>query len=66
MGWASCFCTGDSQAGKGEVKYEEHICEKTRGEKMQKNEQDKSQEMFDAIITGMKEGRAHRCQGKHG
>ena len=43
--YASFFITGDSQAGKGEVKDEEHICEQTRGEKMQKNEPDKSQAM---------------------
>jgi RNase P subunit RPR2 len=34
------------------------MCEKTRGEKMKKNEQEKSQEMFDEVITGMKEWRA--------
>jgi hypothetical protein len=52
------FCKEDSQAGKGEVGYEQHICEKSRGEKMEKNEQEKSQEMFDEVITRMKEWRA--------
>jgi len=47
------FCKGDSQAGKGEVRYEQHLCEKTRGEKIEKNEQEKSQEIFDEVITGM-------------
>jgi len=58
FGWASFFCKGDSQAEQGEVRYEQYICEKTRGEKMEKNKQEKSQEIFDEVITGMKEWRA--------
>ena len=52
------FAKVNSQAGKGEVRYEQQIGEKTRGEKMEKNEQDKGQELFDEVITGMKGWRA--------
>jgi hypothetical protein len=40
------WAVSPSEMWKGEVQYEQHIGEQTRGEKMENNEPDKSQQML--------------------